>query len=319
MWTDLLWLLIGFALLLSCGELLVKGSIALASRARLSTLVVGMTVVSLGTSAPELLVSLKAAISDHHDISIGNVVGSNISNIGLVLGTTVIIFPIAADRDSLRLDWPVMMLASLLFFFFIRDLCLEFWEGAFMLLGLIAYNVFIVNRSRNRWKGAADFQEEEKGTQVMPLLKVVFYIAIGIAGLVLGSDLLVDGAVGIAEAFRVDEHVIAVTLVAFGTSAPELFTSTIAAFRKEGNISIGNLIGSNLFNLLFILGTVSLVEPLDVAERVLDADIFWMLGISALLLPFMLGGGKINRFEGGVLVSAYLAYIYFILAPAISV
>ena len=311
---DLLWLFLGFALLLSCGELLVKGAVGIAYKAHLSTLVVGMTVVSLGTSAPELLVSLKAAVTDYHDISIGNVIGSNIANIGLVLGTTVIIFPMVADRDSLRLDWPAMMLASLLFLLFILDARLQAWEGGIMIVGLACYLFYIIRRSRKRG-GAA----HEEGPRIsMPLGKILFYIGLGIGGLALGSDLLIDGAVGIAEAAGIDEHVIGVTLVAFGTSVPELFTSTIAAFRKRGGVSIGNLIGSNLFNILFILGTVSLVHPLDVAQRVIEADVYWMLGIAALLLPLMAFGRKIKRYEGTVLVLAYLAYIYFILAPTIS-
>ncbi len=315
MWTDFLWLLLGFALLLSCGELLVKGAVGVAYKARLSTLVVGMTVVSLGTSAPELLVSLKAAITDYHDISIGNVIGSNIANIGLVLGTTVLILPIAADRDTLRLDWPVMMGASFLFFFFIRDLRLVQWEGISMLFALVAYNYYIIRRSRNRWEKGDEGESGGGEHQGMSLLWILFYVGIGIAGLALGSDLLIDGAVGIAEAFQVDEHVIAVTLVAFGTSVPELFTSTIAALRKEGNISVGNLIGSNLFNLLFILGTVSTIRALQVAERVLKGDIYWMIAISLLILPFMVTGRKINRIEGAILLIAYLAYLYFILIP----
>ncbi len=313
MWWDLLWLFLGFALLVTCGDLLVKGAVGVAYKAQLSTLVVGMTVVSLGTSAPELLVSLKAAFSEHHDISIGNVVGSNIANIGLVLGTTVLIFPLAADRDTLRLDWPAMMIASLLFLLFIQDGNLLLWEGAILLLGLVLYNSYIIRRSRQ--KGG---ELDEELPRIPPsLLKIVFYLVLGIGGLALGSDLLVEGAAGIAERAGVDEHVIAVTLVAFGTSLPELFTSTIAAFQKKGNISIGNLIGSNLFNILFILGTVSLVNPLRVAERVIHADVYWMLSISGVLIFFMIKGRKIDRFEGSILLLAYLAYLYFILAPAV--
>lgn len=311
---DLLWLLLGFLLLISCGELLVKGGVALAYKARLSTLVVGMTVVSLGTSAPELLVSLKAAMTDYDEISIGNVVGSNIANIGLVLGTTVIIFPLAADRDTLRLDWPAMMLASFLFFFFIQDGTIQRWEGAIMLGGLIAYITYIVRRSRKRGSSG----EEEPERISMSPMKMGLFLFLGILGLAFGSDLLIDGAVGIAEKAGVSEHVIAVTLVAFGTSVPELFTSTIAAFRKTGNISIGNLVGSNLFNLLFILGTVGLAHPLEIKDRVLDSDVYWMLGTSFLILPFMLIGRKIGRLEGSLLLLAYLAYIYFVLTPAIA-
>jgi cation:H+ antiporter len=314
MWWDLLWLFIGFALLLSCGELLVKGAVGMAYKANLSTLVVGMTVVSLGTSAPELLVSLKAAVTDYHDISIGNVIGSNIANIGLVLGTTVIIFPIAADRDTLRLDWPAMTIASFLFFVFILDAKLVFWEGVIMILALGGYITYIIRRSRKR--GGSYHEEGPRISMSAP--RILFYVGLGIAGLALGSDLLIEGAVGIAEAAGIDEHVIGVTLVAFGTSVPELFTSTIAAFRKKGNISVGNLIGSNLFNILFILGTVSIVHPLKVAQRVIEADVFWMLGIALLLFPLIAIGRKITRFEGGLLVLSYLAYIYFVLAPAIS-
>ncbi len=314
MWWDVFLLATGFALLLSCGESLVKGAVGIAFRAKLSTLVVGMTVVSLGTSAPELLVSVKAAFTDHHDISIGNVVGSNISNIGLVLGLTVLIFPLTVDRDSMLLDWPAMMIGSILFFLFILDLRLLPWEGVVLLLALIAYIAYIVRRSRKR--GKVREQVGEVGAKKnMEVWKILLYVSIGILGLAWGSDLLIDGAVGVAEKAGIDEHVIAVTLVAFGTSVPELFTSTIAAFRKRGNISVGNLIGSNLFNILFILGATSVIQPLDVAPRVLEADIYWMLGISALLLPFMINGRRIHRVEGSILLLSYLGYIYFILAP----
>jgi cation:H+ antiporter len=307
-------LIIGLALLLVSGEVLVKGAIGLATRLQISKLVVGATVVSLGTSAPELLVSMQAAIAGHPEIAIGNVVGSNIANIALVLGLVLIIFPLNVDRDTIRLDWPVMMLASVLFYLMAMNGILGLVEGLLLVLILIAYVTYAVMKSRKQSKqdSESDFielkSEARRGFGFLLLL-----IVGGSIGLVFGARWFLQGAVSIAEQFNVSEHLISVTLVAFGTSVPELFTSLVAAFRKQSDISIGNLIGSNTFNILAILGITSIVKEVSVSERMLSADMFWMLGISFLLLPFFILGKKLTRWQGGILVISYVAYIYFVI------
>jgi cation:H+ antiporter len=308
-------LFIGLALLLVSGEVLVKGAVGLATRLQISKLVVGATVVSLGTSAPELLVSMQAALAGHPEIAIGNVVGSNIANIALVLGLVLIIFPLNVDKGTINLDWPVMMFASILFYLMAMNGILSFFEGILLVVFLIAYVSYAVYKSRKQSKldAESDFidlkSEARRGYGFLLLL-----IIGGSIGLVFGARWFLQGAVAIAEQFNVSEHLISVTLVAFGTSVPELFTSLVAAFRKQTDISIGNLIGSNTFNILAILGITSIVKEVAVSERMLSADMFWMLGISFLLLPFFLLGRQLTRWQGIVLVMSYIAYIYFVIS-----
>jgi cation:H+ antiporter len=308
-------LFIGLALLLVSGEVLVKGAVGLATRLRISKLVVGATVVSLGTSAPELLVSMQAALAGHPEIAIGNVVGSNIANIALVLGLVLIIFPLHVDKDTVRLDWPVMMFASTLFYLMAMNGILGFFEGLMLVAILIGYVSYAVYKSRKQsgQDTESDFielkSEARRGFGFLLLL-----IIGGSIGLVFGARWFLQGAVSIAEQFNVSEHLISVTLVAFGTSVPELFTSLVAAFRKQTDISIGNLIGSNTFNILAILGITSIVKEVTVSDRMLSADMFWMLGISFLLLPFFLLSRKLTRWQGFALVICYVAYIYFVIS-----
>lgn len=305
---DYFYFVIGLVLLVGSGEVLVRGAVGISYWFKISPLVVGMTIVSFGTSAPELLVSLQAALGGNPDISIGNVIGSNVANLALVLGLTAIIFPIVVDVNSIKMDWPSMMLATILLFLFIYDNKLERWEGAILFVGLLVFNVYIIRKSRKQTKSES-VDEQNVGKSAV-WLNVILIVA-GSVGLVFGSDLFVDGAVGIAKRFGVSDLVIGTTVVAFGTSVPELITSTIAAFRKQTDISIGNLIGSNLFNIAAILGITSLVTDIPVNEKVVSFDIWWVLGISALVLPMMLLRRKITRIKGLILVSCYVVYIYF--------
>lgn len=302
----------GLAVLIFAGEALVKGAVGVAKRMQVSSLVIGMTVVSIGTSAPELLVSIQAAVNDLPDIAIGNVIGSNIANIALVLGITVIIFPIAISRSTIRFNWPVMMGASILFYLFILDNILVWWEGI-IFVGLLALIIVSMIRTSRKEEKAEKAKLSDGESNKPGLWKMLVFIAVGMAGLVFGADWLLDGAVEIAKAFNVSEHVIGVTIVAFGTSVPELATSAVAAFRKESDISVGNLIGSNLFNILAILGITSIVHEIPVSENVLQSDIFWMLGISLILLPIMLIGKKVGRVSGAILLVSYITYILFVL------
>ncbi|MEQ8908469.1 MAG: calcium/sodium antiporter [Vicingaceae bacterium] len=301
----------GLVVLILGGEFLVRGAVGLALKFNISPLVIGMTVVSFGTSAPELLVSLEGALSGHPDVSVGAVVGSNISNLGLVLGITVIIFPIVVNRDSIRKDWPIMMFATLLFYFFAQDEILEFWEGFIFLTILILFSTWIIIKSRNHGKKIAAEEEIKEDEVSSSSPKNLFFILLGLVGLYFGAEWLIKGVVSLAETFGISEKLVSVSIVAFGTSLPELVTSAVAAFRKETDISMGNLIGSNLFNILAILGITALVSPLKISQSVNQFDMYFLLGVSLLIFPFMVFGKKIGLWKGVVLVLYYAVYIYF--------
>ncbi|MBI9068035.1 MAG: calcium/sodium antiporter [Salinivirgaceae bacterium] len=305
--SDTLFLILGFVTLFMSGKYLVVGSVQLAKLFKIPTLIVGLTIVSFGTSAPELIISLKAALSGHPDIAIGNVVGSNISNIALVLGITAIIFPIPVASKLLKFDWPIMMGLSILLFIFGLSGFLTWWNGLFLILAIIIYNVISVIKGRQN-------SETEEYNSVVPWYWSVLIIAASSVGLIFGADWLVNGASGLARNFGISERIISVSIIAFGTSVPELSTSVIAAFKKETDISIGNIIGSNIFNIAAILGITSLVAPISVNKVILWSDMLWMLGISLLLLLLMLGKtGRLKRWSGVVLILSYSLYIYFLL------
>ena len=307
---DYFWLILGLITLVVGGEFLVKGAVSIALKFNISTLVVGMTIVSFGTSAPELIVSLKAALKGHPDLAIGNIMGSNIANISLVLGITALIFPIAVNRNSLRIDWPMMMIASTLFTVFIWDLKIKMWEGAILFSILIGFGFWLIQKSRKEgMKTAAESDEFLEEKSESNILLNLLFIAMGCAGLAYGADWLVTGAVGIAETFGVSERIIGLTVVAFGTSVPELVTSSVAAFRKETDISIGNLIGSNIFNIYGILGITAMVTEIPINPDILSSDLLWMLGISLLVFPIMLIKHKVMRTEGFLLFAFYVIYI----------
>lgn len=310
-------IILGLGLLLAGGEVLVRGAVGIARRYNVSPLIIGLTIVSFGTSAPELMVSLKAALGGNPDIAIGNVVGSNIANLALVLGLTVIIFPIIIDKNTLRIDWPVMMLASLLFWYFISDRVIDRWDGVIFVTILILY-IFYLFYNSSRSKGGEEMLELEdfKVPWMRSLTVMLSLVALGCVGLIYGADFLVDGASQIAKNFGVSDHIIGVTIVAFGTSVPELATSTIAAFKKQTDISVGNLVGSNIFNIFAILGITSIVTPIDLEQSsLLEWDIFWLLGISFLILPFTMSSLKLHRWKGSVLFIIYLLFMYFCAFP----
>jgi cation:H+ antiporter len=303
----------GLITLIVAGEALVRGAVGVALKFNLPTLVIGMTIVSFGTSAPELLVSLKAAVEGHPELSIGNVVGSNIANIALVLGITTMILPITVKRSTSKVDWPIMMGSSLLFFFFILNQTIEWYEGLFFVLALVGFNFYMF------WKARKDNKEEELDVDVEEVKKSNIFLNIsliigGSIGLAFGASWLLSGAVTIATNFGVSEHTIAVTIVAFGTSVPELITSVVAAVKKHSDISVGNLIGSNIFNILGVLGITSLVKEIPISEQVVSNDVFWMLGISFLVFPLMIIGHKIDRLRGFFLFACYSTYIYFVVS-----
>jgi cation:H+ antiporter len=303
-------LIFGLILLLSGGDYLVKGGVSLASNFRISTLVVGVTVVSLGTSAPELVVSVDAALSGHPDISMGNVIGSNIANIGLVLGLTIIILPVFVNSKALLFNSLIMIGATLLLILFISDTNLSRPEGVILISLLIAFVWYSIQRSRKSLLNGIGELPERKYSLVVSLM--IVFVA-GLA-LVFGARFLVDGASEIARTIGVSERAISVSVIALGTSLPELATSAIAAFRKESDISIGNIIGSNIFNILGILGITASIKSITVSEGILGFDVIWCLAISLLLFMLImpLRVVKLGRIKGGALVLIYISYIYLV-------
>lgn len=294
----------GLAVLIGGGEVLVRGAVGIAAKFKLSPLVIGMTIVSFGTSAPELIVSLKAALNGFPEIAIGNVVGSNIANIALVLGLTAIILPIPVAVATLKRDWPIMMFVTLLFFVFILNGMLDNWEGFIFVGLLLGYIIYQLKSSKSK--------EEETEVVKQHILVSILLIVVGVIGLAFGADWLVQGAVTVAKNFGVSEHIISVTIVAFGTSVPELVTSIVAAVKKQMDISVGNLIGSNIFNILAVLGITAIFKEIPISETVISNDIFWVLGTSFILLPLMLNY-TISRWKGVLLFLSYSLYVFFLL------
>lgn len=309
---SLLWVILGFVLLVVGGEFLVRSSVALSFKFSISKMVIGMTVVSFATSAPELLVSLQAALSGSPAIAINNVVGSNIANIGLVLGITALVGPIAVDKSFYKLNWPVMMIFSMVLYYVLKnDNVLSGIEGGVLFVGLIAFLVYLIKTAKND----TETEEVDDALAVVSNFKIFIWLAIGAAALYFGSEWLVFGAKEIATSVGVSEAVIGVSLIAIGTSVPELAASVIAAAKKEKAISLGNLIGSNIFNIASVLGLTAMVKPIPVTEpQILSSDIFWMLGFSAVLIPLIFLPKRlvISRFKGFFLVFAYGIFMFLV-------
>lgn len=317
MTTHLLYLLLGFVILTAGAEALVRGAAGIARRAGLSALVVGLTVVAFGTSAPELAVSIRSALAGQGDIAIGNVVGSNIFNVAVILGITAMICPLKVHVQVIRWDMPVMLGSSLLAVaFMLTGSQVARWEGALLFGGIMAYTGMAVRMARREAAGTAEavgeaFPTEHSGSAKGGLPLLLGLAAAGVGLLVLGAQVLVANAVGLARILGIGDAVIGLTIVAAGTSLPELATSAVAAFRKETDIAVGNIVGSNIFNLLSILGATALISPIAVSE-VGGLDFGFMLGTSVLLLPLMRSGFTLTRREGGMLAATYGAYLFFL-------
>ena len=305
-----LFILAGLVLLILGGSWLLKAAVALSLKLNIPKIVIGMTVVSFATSAPELIVSIKAALDGFPDLALGNVIGSNIANLGLVLAVTVLLGTIDVNKSFYKTDWPVMMLATLLFFGFIYfDGVLQQYEGIIMVVTLFAFLIYIL-----RFQKTAVVDEAPEDDVPLPLYKTALFLGLGGLGLWGGSELLIKGAVGMASSYGVSERIIGITIVSIGTSVPELAASVIAVIKKEKAISLGNLIGSNIFNLLAVLGITSIITPIRVMdEGLLSNDIFWMLGISFLILPLVFLPNKLRLGwrDGLVLLGVYLTFVYF--------
>ncbi|MCO4805776.1 MAG: calcium/sodium antiporter [Flavobacteriales bacterium] len=305
-WTELV---AGLILLVLGGDFLVQSSIRIATYLRVSPMVVGLTIVSFGTSFPELVVSVNAALSGHADISMGNVVGSNIANLALVLGITAIIKPMFLTRNNLILDWPLMLLVSAGLILVSYDGKIVFYEGVILLIGLIGYNLLTMKLGR---KESMEEYESSSKPMLSNVLRSLLILIASLATLIFGANILIDGAVTIAEGVGVSERVIAVTIIAFGTSMPELATSLIAIRKNEIGLSLGNLIGSNVFNILAILGVTSTLTEVGVSQQILGFDMYWLIGIPLLVYPLLIWKQRVQRWIGLVLLASYISYIVLV-------
>jgi len=310
-------LIVGLFVLILGGDFLVRGASAVALRAHISPLVVGLTIVAFGTSAPELLISINAALDGSPDMTMGNVVGSNICNLALVLGVTAIIGSIKVQSDSIKIDWPVTMGSSLLLYFIVKEETplIDTIEGIVFIALLATYTFYIIRRSRRETKALRALEEDldlpdegsKTGTDII-------YILGGCAGLYFGADWFVGGAKDLASFLGVSERVIGITVLALGTSLPELVTAIVASIKKETDLALGNLMGSNIFNILSILGITSIIKNIHVSEEIIQHDMVAMLGVTLIILPMMLYKRLMTRVSGIILLSIYVYYTYTVIS-----
>ena len=306
---EFLAIIFGLILLIKGGEWLMKAAVSLSLSMRVPKIVIGMTVVSFATSAPELIVSLQSSLSGHSDLALGNVVGSNIANLAFVLAITILISPITITQSFYKTDWPMMILATLLFIGFLNsDQGLEQWEGACLFILLIIFLLYLI-----LFQKQAVYDEAPEDDELLSLQKTISYFFLGAVGLWLGSETLVKGAIFLANSLGVSERIVSITVVSVGTSIPELSASIIAVINKEKAISIGNLIGSNIFNLMAVMGVTALVNPIPVGDlNMLSNDIWWMLVISLMILPlvFLPRKKQLGRLDGLILLTLYVCFLW---------
>lgn len=303
----------GFVLLLFGAEYLVRGAVALARRLDVSPMIIGMTIVAYGTTAPELVVSLQAAIDGLPGISVGNVVGSNIANILLILGVSAIVFPIVVKPKEIMRDAAVCMGAALVFTALALSGTIDRWQGALMVAMLVTYSVFAFVQERRRGKHddpgdlAEELAEEFKEPPKPAWLSILSVVG-GVVAVVTGARLLVTAAVATARTLGVDEAVIGLTIVAVGTSLPELATAVVAAFRKHSDVAVGNILGAGIYNLFAIMGLVAVVAPVPVPPQIVAFDLWVMLAVTALLLVLLLVRNGLSRPVGIMFVAGFIAY-----------
>jgi len=302
----------GFALLLFGGESVVRGSVALAQRLGVSPLIVGLTIVGFGTSLPEMVVSVNAALVGSQGLAVGNVVGSNIANILLILGVAAVIAPIAVHPGAVKRDLLGMSAATLVYVGLGMSGQIVFWQGVLMLIALMSYIGFTVWHDNKSNDEAAEMHRDEAaemGEIPLRTVSIAGIIIVGLFAVVVGAEWLVTGATTLATEFGVPEEVIGLTVVAIGTSLPELATSIVAAYRGHSDVCVGNVLGSNLFNLLGITGVTALFAPLPFSDKIVSFDLWILLAATAIIIPFMLTGRRISRPEGIVLLILYVSFI----------
>jgi cation:H+ antiporter len=303
----------GLILLFVGAELLIRGSSSLALRFGISPLVVGLTVVAFGTSSPELVVSINASLDGNPAIALGNIVGSNICNIALILGIASLIRPLAVEAQVVKREIPILIAISLLMFILLLNNEISRPEGILFVSGIVVYTSLSIYLSKKETSQKVKSEFEEGIPKAKTTVSVSIIMSIGgLALLIFGSDLFVKGAVGVAEKLQLSQAIIGLTIVSLGTSLPELITSAVAAYKKEADIAIGNIVGSNIFNILAILGITATVSPV-VAPDISILDLSFMLGFAFLLWPLTKTGFVLNRLEGSILLLGYLIYIYILI------
>lgn len=313
----------GIALLIFGADLLVRGASRLALSMGISPLVIGLTVVAYGTSSPELAVSLQSSYIGAADIAVGNVVGSNIANVLLILGIAALIMPLIVAQQLTRLDTPLMVGLSILLLLMGLDGVIGRWDGLILSTGAVAYTIFVIRQSRKEKTALQQEHAQQLGhhqlkTRTGQVMIQLGLIIIGLALLVLGSDWLIDGAVALARVIGVTELIIGLTVVAVGTSLPEVATSVVASIRGERDIAVGNIIGSNIFNILFVLGLSAFVAPagIDVSASALRFDIPVMIAVAVVCLPIFFTNSLISRWEGALFLGYYLIYTLYLFLNA---
>lgn len=307
-------LILGTLILLGGGKALVDGAASIAATAGIRTGIIGLSIVAFGTSAPELLVSINSAIKGNSDLAIGNVIGSNIANLGLVLGVSGLIYPILIRRSHLRLELPIMIVSCILFFMVCLDAKISFREGLFLTSLFLCFVFFLFWKSHSdNLRGRVLDQEEFDGIKIYPWITSISLLVLGALGLYFGSKILVNSAITISKSYGISERIIGITFIAIGTSLPEMTASVYASFSKKTDLAIGNILGSNILNILSIIGITSIIHPISIGEEFLKQDFYWLLGISLVLIPLMKSKMRISKLEGGILLGIYAAYLIFIL------
>lgn len=304
----------GLLFLIFGAELLVKGASRIALSLKISPLVIGLTVVAFGTSAPELAVSISSSLAGQQSITIGNVVGSNIFNILFILGISALILPLTASKQLLRLDVPFMIILSLLVLLFSVNGSINRMEGILLAAGLVTYTAFLIIKSRSEWVEPSADSESARSKFNNPVINSLL-VVMGLGLLILGSKWFLSGAVSIAQSLGLSEVIIGLTIVAAGTSMPEVVTSVLAALRGERDIAVGNVVGSNIFNILGVLGISAIIAPsgLEISESFIRFDIPVMIAVALACLPVFFTGGVISRGEGALLLGYYIAYTSFLI------
>ena len=304
---DYIAIFFGLLILVKGGDWLLKAAVALSINLSIPKIVIGMTVVSFATSAPELIVSVKSALMGHPDLAMGNVIGSNIANLALVLGIVILIEPIIVTKNFFRTDWPIMFLSTMIFYFFIKNNNLTINEGFILFTLLIAVLIFLLFLQKNNIVDDSSLVSEVSSKKVILSL----FFGGGIA-LWLGSEMLIKGSVSLAQGIGISERIISISIISIGTSIPELSASLVAIFKKEKAISLGNLIGSNIFNILAVMGITAMIHPIVVFDHnLIESDFLWMIFISVLIMPlaFIPKRMKLGRFEGVILLFFYTIFI----------
>lgn len=319
--TALVYVVSGLLLLLAGGEALLRGAVALALRARITPTVVGLTVVAAGTSVPELAVSVLASIRNQPDITVGNVVGSNIFNLTVIIGLTAFVHPLKIQGDTIKLELPVLVLVTLMYIAVAQDAAINRIDAILFLAVYVGFTVYLISIVRKK-VGAAEESKiaeevDELAEEAPPDQSLTWTLALvagGCALLAAGAHLAVVGAVDLGKMFGLSEAVIGLTIVACGTSLPEVVTSLVSTYRGRDDVAVANCIGSNLFNILGILGISGLVIPLRVPQSMLTSDHWWLLGITLGIVPILMTGRKVSRLEGLALFSVYLVYLSLLLS-----